>query len=64
MADCLCALCGDEIGETSLVFLHEHREPHEMVSLNIRLCLSCGNRIEKHLKRAVPKRLMDFRTLA
>lgn len=60
-ADANCSLCPARAQLTRLVFLHEHVQTGECVVLNIRLCESCGNRIEKHLKRAIPKRLMTFR---
>jgi hypothetical protein len=62
-ADLSCSLCGEAAGAGMLVFLHEHTDVPDYVSLNIRLCESCGNRIEKHLKRAIPKRLMVFRSM-
>ena len=60
----LCDLCEKEPGESSLVFMHRHERANELVTLSIRLCLSCGDRIEKHLKRAIPKRLMSITPLA
>jgi hypothetical protein len=63
MPDPVCALCGLAPGTAILLFLHDHVEDAQSVRLDIRLCASCGNRIEKHLKRAIPKRLMVFRDI-
>jgi hypothetical protein len=52
-----CALCGGASREATLAFAH--RRGGENVSLEIALCGSCGDRLEKHLKRAIPKRLFD-----
>jgi len=53
-----CSLCAEETQDSGLVF--HHLRQNERVSLEITLCNSCGQRIEKHLKRAIPKRLMTF----
>jgi hypothetical protein len=52
-----CALCSGAIREATLAFTH--RRGGEKVNLQITLCGSCGDRLEKHLKRAIPKRLFD-----
>ncbi len=51
------ALCSGAIREATLAFTH--RRGREKVNLQIALCGSCGDRLEKHLKRAIPKRLFD-----
>lgn len=53
-----CALCHHWSSESTLMFTHT-RGP-ERVTLEITVCEPCGSRLEKHLKRAVPKRLFDF----
>ncbi len=50
-----CALCPAQRSGSGLVFFHERRG--ERLWLEIGLCETCGNRMEKHLKRAIPKRL-------
>jgi hypothetical protein len=53
-----CALCQHWTTETALMFSHV-RGP-ERVTLEITVCEPCGSRLEKHLKRAIPKRLFAF----
>jgi hypothetical protein len=53
-----CALCSGPSHESALVFTHVRER--ERVDLEVPLCEACGTRMEKHLKRAVPKRLMTF----
>ena len=53
-----CALC-DGVSRESLISFHHVRD-RQRVTLEIPLCVSCANKIEKHLKRAIPKRLMAF----
>gem|GEM_PF-2766862 len=53
----VCPLCGGWSRGTSLRF--EHERPGERVRLEMYLCTSCGDRIEKHLKRAIPLRSME-----
>ncbi|MQA89191.1 MAG: response regulator [Gemmatimonas sp.] len=55
---CRCALCNGVSRESALTFVHLRKG--ERASLDVPLCESCGNRVEKHLKRVIPKRLMDF----
>jgi hypothetical protein len=57
-----CALCSRPTRETMLAFTH--RRGGEKVKLEIALCDSCGDRLEKHLKRAIPKRLFDRTAVA
>lgn len=57
-----CALCGGFSRETVIDFHHVRKR--QRVSLHVPLCETCGNRIEKHLKRAIPKRLMEISELA
>ena len=52
-----CHLCSEASRESVLVFHHVRKA--DRVSLEIALCEACGNNIEKHLKRAIPKRLME-----
>jgi len=54
----VCALCGGWSRGTSLRF--EHERPGERVRLEMHLCTTCGDRIEKHLKRAIPVRSMEI----
>lgn len=54
----VCALCGGWSRGTSLQFAHER--PGERVRLEMHLCTACGDRIEKHLKRAIPVRSMEI----
>lgn len=56
-----CPLCGGVSRETVIRFQHVRKG--ERVALHIPLCETCGNRIEKHLKRAIPKRLMEIAEL-
>lgn len=65
-----CGLCGSGGAQGALAFLCRvpasphvsslptkgHREPHT-VQLDEPLCERCGQRLYKHLKRALPKRL-------
>jgi len=51
-----CALCPNGSHETVLLFRHIRNQ--EQVDLEVPLCGDCGNRLEKHIKRAIPKRLM------
>ncbi len=53
----VCPLCGGWSRGTTLRF--EHERPGERVRLEMNLCTSCGDRIEKHLKRAIPLRSME-----
>lgn len=53
---CRCALCEGISRESALSFVHLRRG--ERATLEVALCESCGNKLEKHLKRAIPKRLM------
>lgn len=53
-----CALCG-EVSRESLISFHHVRQ-QERVSMELALCEGCATRLEKHLKRAIPKRLMEF----
>jgi CheY-like chemotaxis protein len=55
---CRCALCDGVSRESALSFVH-HRKG-ERASLDVPLCETCGNRLEKHLKRVIPKRLIEF----
>jgi len=52
----ICALCQAPGPQSRLAFKHVHEGGR--TDLEIALCADCGDRIEKHLKRAVPKRLM------
>jgi hypothetical protein len=54
----VCALCGGWSRGTSLRF--DHERPGERVRLEMHLCTTCGDRIEKHLKRAIPVRSMEI----
>lgn len=58
----ICAMCGSWARGSHLQFVHERRE--EEARLELPLCSSCGDRLEKHLKRAVPGRLMAVTRLA
>lgn len=53
----VCALCGGWSRGTTLRF--EHERERERVRLELNLCTQCGDRIEKHLKRAIPARSME-----
>lgn len=53
----VCALCAGWSRGTSLHF--EHERAGERVRLEMHLCTTCGDRIEKHLKRAIPVRSME-----
>ena len=53
---CRCALCDGVSRESALSFVHLRKG--ERASLEVPLCETCGNKLEKHLKRAIPKRLM------
>jgi hypothetical protein len=53
----VCALCAGWSRGTSLHF--EHERAGERVRLEMNLCTACGDRIEKHLKRAIPVRSME-----
>lgn len=57
-----CALCGGASRETVINFHHVRKR--QRVILHVPLCETCGNRLEKHLKRAIPKRLMEIVELA
>jgi len=58
-----CALCERPTpGPVTLTFHRERRG--EEVALAIGLCDACGDRMEKHLKRAIPKRLMQITPVA
>lgn len=57
----ICALCQAPGPQSRLAFKHVHEGGR--TDLEIALCADCGDRIEKHLKRAVPKRLMRFAAL-
>jgi hypothetical protein len=57
----ICALCGGWSRGTQLRFTHEREG--ERVSLEMPLCRACGDRIEKHLKRAIPRRAMEVTPL-
>jgi hypothetical protein len=52
-----CAMCNGPSTESVLIFSHVRER--QRVNLAIPLCEACGNRMEKHIKRAVPKRLME-----
>ncbi len=52
-----CALCSAPSCGSGLVFFHERKGTRQW--LEVGLCETCGNRMEKHLKRAVPKRLFE-----
>lgn len=54
----ICPLCGKAVGKSPLIFQHTRSRSGESLSLDIRLCENCGDRVEKHLKRMIPKRLM------
>lgn len=54
-------MCSAESRETVLIF--HHVRGAERVTLEMALCEECGSNIEKHLKRAVPKRLMNFQVI-
>lgn len=54
----VCALCGGWSRGTTLNF--EHERLGERVRLEMNLCTACGDRIEKHLKRAIPLRSMEI----
>jgi hypothetical protein len=56
-----CALCNGISREGMLLF--QHVRNGERIALEIALCEACACRIEKHLKRAVPKRLMNIRRI-
>jgi len=56
-----CTLCSGASRETVLVFHHVRKA--ERVTLELALCETCGNQLEKHLKRAIPKRLMEYKTI-
>ncbi len=53
-----CALCQKWSAESTLTFAHTRGA--QRVRLEITVCEPCGSRLEKHLKRAVPKRLFAF----
>jgi hypothetical protein len=54
-----CALCpGPARAGVGLTFDHVRRG--QAVALEIDLCETCANRVEKHLKRIIPKRLMEI----
>jgi hypothetical protein len=57
----ICGLCGGWSRGTQLQFSHPREQDH--VSLELHLCRNCGDRIEKHLKRAIPRRAMDVTPL-
>jgi CheY-like chemotaxis protein len=59
---CRCALCDGVSRESALSFVH-HRKG-ERASLDVPLCETCGNRLEKHLKRVIPKRLIELKTFS
>jgi hypothetical protein len=54
----LCPLCGKAAGKSPLIFQHMRSRSGELLTLDIRVCETCGDRVEKHLKRMIPKRLM------
>ncbi len=56
-----CSLCSGDSRETVLIFHHVRNA--QRVTLELALCETCGNNLEKHLKRAVPKRLMEVVTI-
>jgi protein-arginine kinase activator protein McsA len=58
----VCALC-QEVSREAVLAFHNVRKS-ERVTLEIPLCEGCANRLEKHLKRAIPKRLMEFGRVA
>ena len=53
-----CALCDGMSREAALEFTSVRKG--ERVYFAVALCESCANRVEKHLKRVIPKRLMEF----
>lgn len=57
----VCGMCGSWARGSELDFAHERRG--EVVHLQLPLCTSCADRLEKHLKRAIPKRLMELKPL-
>lgn len=57
-----CALCESLSQEAALTFHHVRKA--ERVWVELPLCEVCANRLEKHLKRMIPKRLMAFSRLA
>ena len=59
MEPAICALCPGVSREAGLIFVHVRRG--ERVTLDVPLCETHGNQVEKHLKRVVPKRLMEIR---
>jgi hypothetical protein len=56
-----CALCPGPAREAVLQFTNLRRG--ERVWLAIPLCETHGNQIEKHLKRVIPKKLMEITPL-
>lgn len=55
----VCVLCGAEAsGDSGLTFDHKRRR--QRVSLEAYLCETHGNLLEKHLKRVIPKRLLEI----
>jgi uncharacterized protein YlaI len=56
-----CATCDGEAQESAITFVHVRNG--ERAHLELPLCEACGGRLEKHLKRAIPKRLFTFRPL-
>jgi hypothetical protein len=62
----LCGLCGRHADEGVIRFcgVRPHREIGAVRAwLELALCEACGKNLEKHLKRAIPKRLFSFRAV-
>ncbi|HEX2094740.1 MAG TPA: hypothetical protein VHG28_20215 [Longimicrobiaceae bacterium] len=53
-----CGLCGGWSRCTRLSFSHDRADGR--LILDMHLCTTCGDRIEKHLKRAIPLRSMEI----
>lgn len=54
-----CPLCARPM-TPGAILTFSHGRKGEQVELEIAICKECGSRIEKHLKRVVPRRLMRF----
>ena len=58
-----CSLCGAEGASSTLDFRRVSAERGAQTDLHIAVCDPCAGKLEKHLKRAIPKRLMTFSPL-
>lgn len=54
-----CHYCGNPVARSSLSFSHRRRSGQ--VDCSLRLCGSCGDRVEYHLLIALSNRLLEIR---